>query len=121
LGDLAQWVRDRQIPLELCPSSNLQTGAISAFGTTMAEHPIDLLHQLGFNITVNTDNRLMSGVTLTGEFELLAETFGYDLDIILELTLNAVHAAFLPIEAREQLADFIIEYYEDALNGDDEQ
>lgn len=120
LGDLAQWVRDRQIPLELCPSSNLQTGAISAFGTTISEHPIDLLHQLGFNVTVNTDNRLMSGTTLTGEFELLRETFGYDLETMLELTLNAVHAAFLPIEAREQLADYIIECYDDVLDGDDE-
>ncbi|PYI68540.1 adenosine deaminase [Arthrobacter livingstonensis] len=120
LGDLAQWVRDRQIPLELCPSSNLQTGAVAAFGTTIGEHPIDLLHQLGFNVTVNTDNRLMSGVTLTGEFELLADTFGYDLETILELTLNAVHAAFLPIEAREQLADYIIECYDDVMDGDDE-
>ncbi len=119
LGDLAQWVRDRQIPLELCPSSNLQTGAIAAFGTTIGEHPIDLLHQLGFNVTVNTDNRLMSGVTLTGEFALLADTFGYDLETILELTLNAVHAAFLPIEAREQLADYIIECYDDVMNDDD--
>jgi adenosine deaminase len=120
LGDLAQWVRDRAIPLELCPSSNLQTGAIASFGTTIGEHPIDLLHQLGFNVTVNTDNRLMSGVTLTGEFELLADTFGYDLETILELTLNAVHAAFLPIEAREQLADYIIECYDDVLGGNDE-
>ncbi len=115
LGDLAQWVRDRQIPLELCPTSNLQTGAISEFGSTLAEHPIDLLHQLGFNVTVNTDNRLMSGVTLTGEFGQLLETFGYGLDTILEFTLNAVHASFLPLEAREQLADFIIEHYEDAM------
>lgn len=120
LGDLAQWVRDRQIPLELCPSSNLQTGAIAAFGTTISEHPIDLLYQLGFNVTVNTDNRLMSGVTLTGEFGLLVETFGYDLDTILELTLNAVHASFLPIESREKLADFIIEHYEDVMEDMDE-
>jgi adenosine deaminase len=121
LGDLAQWVRDRQIPLELCPSSNLQTGAIAAFGTTISEHPIDLLHQLGFFITVNTDNRLMSGVTLTGEFELLAETFGYDLNTVLELTLNAVDAAFLPMEAREQLADYIVEFYADVMEGDDQE
>ena len=120
LGDLAQWVRDRQIPLELCPSSNLQTGAIAAFGTTLAEHPIDLLFQLGFNVTVNTDNRLMSGATLTGEFGQLVETFGYGLDTVLEMTLNAVHATFLPMEAREQLADFIIEHFEDAMDEMDE-
>ncbi len=120
LGDLAQWVRDRQIPLELCPSSNLQTGAIAAYGTTLGEHPIDLLHQLGFNVTVNTDNRLMSGVTLTSEFGQLVETFGYGLDTVLELTLNAVHASFLPMESREQLADFIIEHYEDAMEEMDD-
>ncbi|MFQ4147744.1 adenosine deaminase [Arthrobacter sp. LAPM80] len=119
LGDLAQWVRDRQIPLELCPSSNLQTGAIAPFGTTIGEHPIDLLHQLGFNVTVNTDNRLMSGVTLTGEFGLLVETFGYGLDTVLEMTLNAVHASFLPLESREQLADYIIEHFEDAMDAID--
>ncbi|WP_082358106.1 MULTISPECIES: adenosine deaminase [Arthrobacter] len=119
LGDLAQWVRDREIPLELCPSSNLQTGAISNFGTTIGEHPIDLLHQLGFNVTVNTDNRLMSGVSLTSEFELLMDTFGYSFETVLELTLNAVHAAFLPIEAREQLADYIIECYDDVFHNDD--
>ncbi|WP_125610674.1 adenosine deaminase [Specibacter cremeus] len=119
LGDLAQWVRDRAIPLELCPSSNLQTGAIEPFGTTIAEHPIDLLHQLGFFVTVNTDNRLMSGVTLTSEFQLLADTFGYDLETILEFTLNAVDASFLPMEDREALADYIIEFYDDAMNGDE--
>ncbi|WP_343319713.1 adenosine deaminase [Arthrobacter sp. TMP15] len=116
LGDLAQWVRDRQIPLELCPSSNLQTGAMAAFGTTIAEHPIELLHQLGFNVTVNTDNRLMSGTTLSGEFGLLIEAFGYGLDTVLEMTLNAVHATFLPIEAREELEDFIVEHYENAMD-----
>ncbi|MHA7143996.1 adenosine deaminase [Arthrobacter sp. TmT3-37] len=107
LGRIASWVRDRGIPLELCPSSNLQTGAIAAFGDTIDAHPFDLLYQLGFKVTVNTDNRLMSGVTLTGEFELLVGTFGYDLGDLLELTLNAVDAAFLPLEDREALAEHI--------------
>ncbi|BBE22036.1 adenosine deaminase 1 [Arthrobacter sp. MN05-02] len=107
LGRIAAWVRDRGIPLELCPSSNLQTGAIAAFGDTIDTHPFDLLYQLGFKVTVNTDNRLMSGVTLTGEFELLVDTFGYDLGDLLELTLNAVDAAFLPLEDREALAEHI--------------
>ncbi|MFJ6003309.1 adenosine deaminase [Arthrobacter sp. NPDC092385] len=107
LGRLASWVRDRGIPLELCPSSNLQTGAVEAFGNTIDAHPFDLLYQLGFKVTVNTDNRLMSGVTLTGEFELLVDTFGYDLGDLLELTLNAVDAAFLPLEDREALAEHI--------------
>jgi adenosine deaminase len=107
LGRIASWVRDRGIPLELCPSSNLQTGAIESFGNTIDAHPFDLLYQLGFKVTVNTDNRLMSGVTLTDEFELLVDTFGYDLGDLLELTLNAVDAAFLPLEDREALAEHI--------------
>ncbi|WP_167995830.1 adenosine deaminase [Arthrobacter pigmenti] len=114
LGRVAAWVRDRGIPLEVCPSSNLQTGAIEAFGKDITSHPIDLLYQLGFNITVNTDNRLMSGVTLTDEFELLVETFDYDLDDLLELTLNAVEAAFLPLESRTALAELIGQGYDSA-------
>ncbi|MBG6180351.1 adenosine deaminase [Arthrobacter sp. CAN_A1] len=109
LGQVASWVRDRGIVLEVCPSSNLQTGAIAAFGGDIASHPIDLLFQLGFKVTVNTDNRLMSGVTLTDEFDLLTETFDYDMDDLLQLTLNAVDAAFLPLEDREALADYITE------------
>ncbi len=114
LGRIASWVRDRGIPLELCPSSNLQTGAIASFGDTIDAHPFDLLYQLGFKVTVNTDNRLMSGVTLTGEFELLVDTFGYDLGDLLELTLNAVDAAFLPLEDREALATFVAESFDAA-------
>lgn len=114
LGQVAAWVRDRGVPLEVCPSSNLQTGAIEAFGKDIASHPIDLLYQLGFNITVNTDNRLMSGVTLTDEFELLVETFDYDLDDLLELTLNAVEAAFLPLDSRTALAELIAQGYDSA-------
>ncbi|MHA7292314.1 adenosine deaminase [Arthrobacter sp. HLT1-21] len=109
LGQVASWVRDRGIVLEVCPSSNLQTGAVAAFGGDIASHPIDLLFQLGFKVTVNTDNRLMSGVTLTDEFDLLTETFDYDMDDLLQLTLNAVDAAFLPLEDREALADYITE------------
>ncbi|PPB49658.1 adenosine deaminase [Arthrobacter pityocampae] len=112
LGLLASWVRDRGIALELCPSSNLQTGAIEAFGETIDAHPFDLLYQLGFKVTVNTDNRLMSGVTLTGEFELLVDTFGYDLGDLLELTLNAVDAAFLPLEDREALAEYVAQRFD---------
>ncbi|MEA5456248.1 adenosine deaminase [Sinomonas sp. JGH33] len=111
LGELAAWVRDRGIALEICPSSNLQTGAISQWGEDILDHPIDMLNELGFNVTVNTDNRLMSGVTLTDEFELLVEAFDYDLDDLLELTLNAAEAAFLPLEDREDLVEYINEAY----------
>jgi adenosine deaminase len=111
LGNLSSWVRDRGIALEICPSSNLQTGAIAGFGEGIESHPLDMLYQLGFNVTINTDNRLMSGVTLTDEFELLVETFDYDLDDLLELTLNAAEASFLPLEEREALVEYINDAY----------
>ena len=61
LGRLAAYVRDRRVPLEMCPTSNVHTGAVAS----IEEHPIDLLRRLRFRVTVNTDNRLMSGVTLS--------------------------------------------------------
>jgi len=107
LGRVAQWVKDRGIALETSPSSNLQTGAIAAWGSTMADHPFDLLYQLGFRVTVNTDNRLMSATTLTRELGLLAETFGYSLEDLETFQLNAAEAAFLPLEDREELIERI--------------
>ncbi|GAB2734147.1 adenosine deaminase [Arthrobacter bambusae] len=111
LGEVAGWVRDRGIALEICPSSNLQTGAIANFGEGIENHPLDMLYQLGFNVTINTDNRLMSGVTLTDEFELLVETFDYDLDDLLELTLNAAESSFLPLDEKEALVEYINDAY----------
>jgi len=114
LGRVAQWVKDRGIALETSPSSNLQTGAVAAWGSTMADHPFDLLYQLGFRVTVNTDNRLMSATTLTRELGLLADAFGYDLDDIEAFQLNAAEAAFLPLEDREDLVERIGTGFEDA-------
>jgi len=112
VGRLARWVRDRQIPLELAPSSNLQTGAIAAWGDDLEDHPFDLLYQLGFRVTVNTDNRLMSGTTLSRELALLTEAFDYDLDDLLTFQLNAAESAFLPLEDREALVDRITSGFE---------
>ncbi|MEY4136177.1 MAG: hypothetical protein RL205_305 [Actinomycetota bacterium] len=96
LGRLAAYVRDRRIPLEMCPSSNVQTGA----APSIAEHPIGLLRRLGFRVTVNTDNRLMSGTSMTREFERLIEAFGYGLDDMQWFTVNAMKSAFLPFDER---------------------
>jgi adenosine deaminase len=100
------------VPLELAPSSNLQTGAIERWGDRLEDHPFDLLYQLGFRVTVNTDNRLMSGTTLSKELALLTEAFDYDLDDLLTFQLNAAEAAFLPLEDREELADRITSGFE---------
>lgn len=111
-GDLARWVRDREIPLELSPSSNLQTGAISAWGEELADHPFDLLYQLGFSVTVNVDNRTMSRTSLTRELALLADAFEYDLDDLEVFQLNAAAGAFLPVEEREELIELIGEGFD---------
>src|SRR5690606_25462564 len=108
-GDLARWVRDREIPLELSPSSNLQTGAIAQWGTELVDHPFDLLYQLGFAVTVNVDNRTMSGTSLTRELARLVDTFGYDLGDLETFQFNAAAGAFLPVEAREELIELIAE------------
>lgn len=104
LGRLSSFVRDRRIPLELCPSSNVHTGA----ATSIAEHPIALLRRLRFRVTVNTDNRLMSGITLSQEFDRLVEAFGFGLDEMEWLTLNAMKSAFWPFDGRLRIINDLI-------------
>ncbi|MDT5031874.1 MAG: adenosine deaminase [Actinoplanes sp.] len=96
LGRLAAYVRDKRIPLELCPSSNVQTGAVSS----IAEHPIGLLRDLRFRVTVNTDNRLMSGTSMSREMALLCEAFGWGWAELQWLTINAMKSAFIPYDER---------------------
>ncbi len=117
LGSLAQWVRDREIPLELSPSSNLQTGAIAAWGSELVDHPFDLLYQLGFSVTVNVDNRTMSATSLTRELALLSETFGYGLEDLEAFQFNAAAGAFLPVEEREELVELIAAGFARASQG----
>jgi adenosine deaminase len=108
LGRLAQWVKDRRIPLETSPSSNLQTAAFTAWGDGIEGHPFDVLSQLGFAVTINTDNRLMSGTSLTREIGLLVDAFGYDADDVAAFMITAAEAAFLPLEDREELVERIL-------------
>ncbi|GIH74350.1 adenosine deaminase [Planobispora longispora] len=104
LGRLAAYVRDKRIPLEMCPTSNLQTGA----APSIAEHPIGLLRRLNFRVTVNTDNRLMSGTTVSEEFAKLSEAFGYSWDDMQWFTINAMKSAFLPFDERLALINGVI-------------
>ncbi|WP_028659579.1 adenosine deaminase [Nocardioides insulae] len=96
LGRLAAYVKDARIPLELCPTSNLQTGAALA----IAEHPIGLLTRARFRVTVNTDNRLMSRTSMTQEMWALVQAFGYGLDTLEWFTVNAMKSAFVPYDER---------------------
>jgi adenosine deaminase len=104
LGRLAGYVRDRRIPLEMCPSSNVHTGA----APSIDQHPIGLLRRLAFRVTVNTDNRLMSAVTLSEEFHRLVEAFGYGWSDIEWLTINAMKSAFAHFDQRLRIIDGLI-------------
>ncbi len=104
LGRLASYVRDRRIPLEMCPTSNVQTGA----ARSIAEHPIGMLRQLSFRVTVNTDNRLMSDVSLSSEFAAASDAFGYGWSDVEWLTINAMKSAFAPFDQRLHIINTVL-------------
>jgi adenosine deaminase len=104
LGPVAQRVLDAQVPLEVAPSSNVQTGAYPS----LAEHPVGRLHRLGFAVTVNTDNRLMSGVSTTSELTAVATTSGWGWDDVQAVTERALGAAFLDDAERARLLGDVI-------------
>ncbi len=104
LGPVATFVRDRRVPLEMCPTSNVHTGAVAS----IAEHPIDLLRRLRYRVTVNTDNRLMSNVSLSGEFAALDEAFGIGLGEMEWLTINAMKSAFAPFDERLRIINEVV-------------
>jgi adenosine deaminase len=104
LGRLAAFVRDRRVPLEMCPTSNVHSGAAAS----VAEHPIELLRRLRFRVTVNTDNRLMSNVTMSSEMQALDAAFGIGLGEMEWLTINAMKSAFAPFDERLRLINEVV-------------
>ncbi|WP_394933750.1 adenosine deaminase [uncultured Ilumatobacter sp.] len=104
LGRLASYIRDRRICLEVCPTSNVNTGV----ARTIADHPIGMLRRLQFRVTVNTDNRLMSNTTMTNEMLELQRAFGWGLDDFQWITVNAMKSAFAPFPERLRLINGII-------------
>ncbi|HEY3997003.1 MAG TPA: adenosine deaminase [Mycobacterium sp.] len=104
LGQQASILRDKRIPLELCPSSNVQTGAVKS----IADHPFDLLARTRFRVTVNTDNRLMSDTTMSLEMHRLVEAFGYGWSDLERFTINAMKSAFIPFDERLAIIDEVI-------------
>ncbi|CAB4830403.1 unannotated protein [freshwater metagenome] len=104
LGRLASYIRDRRVPLEMCPTSNLQTGAAK----TIKEHPIGKLAKLRFRVTVNTDNRLMSQTSMTHEMEELVKAFDWNFLDLQRVTVNALKSAFIPFEERLALIEEIV-------------
>jgi adenosine deaminase len=104
LGRLAAFVRDRRVPLEMCPTSNVHTGAAASIET----HPFDLLRRLRFRVTVNTDNRLMSNVSVSSELKVLDEAFGLGLGEMEWLTINAMKSAFAPFDERLRIINEVV-------------
>lgn len=104
LGRLAAILRDKRIPLEMCPSSNVQTGAVNSID----KHPFGLLARLRFRVTVNTDNRLMSDTTMSREMALLAQTFGFGWSDLERFTINAMKSAFIHFDERLAIIDEVI-------------
>ncbi|HKI43270.1 MAG TPA: adenosine deaminase [Mycobacterium sp.] len=104
LGRLASILRDKRIPLELCPSSNVQTGAVRS----IADHPFDLLARTRFRVTVNTDNRLMSDTSMSLEMSRLVEAFGYGWSDLERFTINAMKSAFIAFDQRLAIIDEVI-------------
>lgn len=104
LGRLSSYIRDRRVPLELCPTSNLQTGA----ARSIVEHPIGILGKLRFRITVNTDNRLMSQTSMSNEMMLLVNAFNWSFQDLQRVTINALKSAFIPFEERLAIIEEVV-------------
>ena len=101
---------EQKIPLEMCPTSNLQ---ISGLMESYADHPIERYRELGIPVTVNTDNRLMSRIDLTHEFERLVEAFSYDSETVQAFTLNAIDASFASDDLKADLRETVGAFFRD--------
>jgi adenosine deaminase len=98
-GDLLNYVNDHRIPLEMCITSNLQTKAVES----PEKHPVKFYFDLGIRVTINTDNRLISNTTLTDEYMLAIEKFGFTSNELKYLILNGFKSAFLPLKEKVDL------------------
>lgn len=114
LGRLSAYVRDRRIPLELCPTSNLQTGAAK----DIASHPIGALAKLRFRVTINTDNRLMSRTSMTNEMVEVVKAFNWNFQDLQRVTINALKSSFIPFEERLAIIEEIIKPGYLAISGE---
>jgi adenosine deaminase len=99
MGSLAEYILDRRIPLEMCLSSNVHTGAVAA----MSEHPFRLYYDRGFRVTLNTDDRLMSDTTMTKEFQIAMDEFGLEVSDLERITMNSMKSAFIHFKERCRL------------------
>ncbi|MFN7135802.1 MAG: adenosine deaminase, partial [Myxococcales bacterium] len=115
-GDLLNYVNDHRIPLEICPSSNVQTGAVP----DLPSHPIKFYFDYGLRVTVNTDNRLITDTTVTKELMLVHKHCGLSLEDLTEVLVSGFKSAFLPykekadllLEVNQEIADVLARFHE---------
>lgn len=113
--ELTQYVNDRRIALEVCLTSNVQTRVAESY----AAHPLREYFDRGLNVTLNTDNRLMSGTTLTDEYVYAAEHLGFSMDELAGIALNGFESAFLPWEERLMLIEEVSEQIEQIVGSEE--
>ena len=99
LGSLAQEILDRQICLEMAPTSNLQTGGAASYET----HQIGVMKRLGFNVTINTDNRLMSATSMIREVTEISRGYSWKIDDLHDLARNGIMSAFISEDEKEDI------------------
>jgi adenosine deaminase len=98
-GDLLHYISDHRIPLECCPSSNVQTGAVK----DLSRHPLKLYYDLGLRVTVNTDNRLVTDTTVSRELWLCHSRMGMSLADIKSISIAGLKSSFLPFHVKQSL------------------
>ncbi len=106
--DIVKLIKDKDITLEVCPTSNIQTNIYQDYQS----HPIKKLYDLGVLVTINTDNRTVSNITLTEEYQKLNKTFGFNVSDFKRMNINAIKAAFLSEIEKEKYIDIIKNYKE---------
>jgi len=104
-GDLLNYINDHRIPLEMCITSNVQTGSVSSFES----HPIKMYYELGLRVTINTDNLLVSDTTVTKEFMVANEYYGFDMNDFKEIIIYGFKSAFIPYNEKKKLVREIVE------------
>ena len=114
LGRLAAYVRDRRVPLELCPSSNIQTGVADSF----ASHPLAKLSKLRFRVTINTDNRLMSATSMSREMNEVVKQCDWTFQDLQRVTINAMKSAFIPFEERLAIIEEVVKPGYQRISGE---
>ncbi len=108
-GDLLNYVNDHRIPIEICLKSNLDTNSVASY----EEHPLSIFYDLGLRVTLNTDNRLVSNTSMTNEFMLAIEHFGFDYEKIKNLIINGFKSSFLPYREKSKMLKNVLKEMEE--------